>query len=94
MTARFTPGQPVVVARRRPPGHLRTPSYCRGKRGAVERVLPASINPEEEGYGRYGGPPVTLYRVRFRQVDLWPRYAGPDHDTVDIEIYEHWLEPA
>jgi nitrile hydratase beta subunit-like protein len=91
---RFTAGQRVTVARRYPPGHLRTPYYCRGKVGVVERVLPAFLNPEEEGYGLYDRPLVTLYRVRFRQVDLWPGYVGPAHDTVDIEIYEHWLEPV
>ena len=92
--SRFQRGERVVVARRYPPGHLRTPYYCRGKAGVVERVLPAFLNPEEEAYGLYDRPPVTLYRVRFRQVDLWPEYTGPPHDTVDIEIYEHWLEPA
>jgi hypothetical protein len=92
-TARFKPGQRVTVSRRYPPGHLRTPHYCRGKTGTVERVLPAFLNPEEEGYGLYDRPPVTLYRVRFRQTDLWPGYVGPAHDSVDIEIYEHWLEP-
>jgi nitrile hydratase len=83
-----------MVVRRYPPGHLRTPFYCRGKTGVVERVLPASINPEEEGFGMYDGAPMPLYRVRFRQADLWPSYVGPVHDTVDIEIYEHWLVPA
>ena len=92
--SRFQRGERVVVARRYPPGHLRTPYYCRGKAGVVERVLSAFLNPEEEAYGLYDRPPVTLYRVRFRQVDLWPEYAGPLHDTVDIEIYEHWLESA
>jgi len=29
--------------------------------------------------------------VRFRQGEVWPDYAGPPQDTVDIEIYEHWL---
>jgi hypothetical protein len=53
VSAKFQPHQPVVVARRYPPGHLRTPYYCRGKSGVIERVLPASLNPEEEGYGRY-----------------------------------------
>jgi len=32
--------------------------------------------------------------VRFRQNEAWPDYRGPDTDTVDIEIYQHWLEPA
>ncbi len=94
MSARFQPEQRVVVAPHFPPGHLRTPYYCRGKTGVVERVLPAFVNPEDEGYGRDDGPRVPLYRVRFRQTDLWPDYAGQAHDTVEIEIYEHWLEPA
>jgi nitrile hydratase len=94
VTARFAPGQPVVIAPRYPPGHVRVPVYCRGKPGVVERALPAFLNPEEEAYGRYDRPPVPDYRVRFRLVDLWPDYTGPAHDTVDLEIFEHWLEPA
>jgi len=38
-------------------------------------------------------PLQPLYRVRFRQSDVWPDYGGQAADTVDIEIYEHWLEP-
>ena len=26
--------------------------------------------------------------------EIWPDYHGPAHDTVDVDIYEHWLEPA
>jgi nitrile hydratase len=44
--------------------------------------------------GRDGLPRRPLYRVRFPQHDVWPDYAGPGQDTVDIEIFEHWLEPA
>jgi nitrile hydratase subunit beta len=32
--------------------------------------------------------------VRFKQADVWPNYNGPVHDTVDIDIYQHWLEKA
>jgi Nitrile hydratase beta subunit len=35
---------------------------------------------------------VTLYRVRFRSVDLWPGYAEDARDVVEIELYEHWLD--
>jgi nitrile hydratase len=45
-------------------------------------------------YGRNGLPALPLYRVRFAQRQVWPDYAGAPGDTVDIEIYEHWLEPA
>jgi nitrile hydratase len=90
----FAPEQRVRIRADYPPGYLRTPYYCRGKVGTVERVLPAFVNPEEAAYGRVGGPHRVLYRVRFAMRDLWPDYAGPPHDAVEIEIFEHWLEPA
>jgi nitrile hydratase len=94
VSARFAPGAAVAVRRADPPGHVRTPWYIRGKRGVVERVCGSFPNPEEGAYGRSGLPAVPLYRVRFAQAQVWPGYAGPAGDTVDVEIYEHWLEPA
>jgi nitrile hydratase len=35
-----------------------------------------------------------LYRVRFAQLELWSDYAGSVGDTLDVEIYQHWLEPV
>jgi nitrile hydratase len=49
-------------------------------------------NPEHLAYGRLGHPPVPLYRVRFRQPELWPDYRGNAQDTVVVDIFEHWLE--
>ena len=94
MNARFAPGSRVAVRRSQPPGHVRTPYYVRGLAGVVERVCGPYANPEEKAYGRAGLPPLPLYRVRFRQADLWPGYAGGPSDCVEVEIYEHWLEPA
>src|SRR5262249_6422697 len=94
MNPLFSPGDSVTVRRAYPPGHVRTPFYVRGKSGVVERVLDAFANPEELAYGRSGLPRLPLYRVRFRQADLWPDYQGRREDTVDVEIYQHWLEPA
>ena len=94
MTARFKPGDPVTVRRAYPPGHLRTPYYIRGQSGVVERVCGSFANPEELAFGRNGLPALPLYRVRFAQRQVWPDYDGADGDTVDIEIYEHWLEPV
>jgi len=94
VTARFAPGDPVSVRRGAAPGHVRTPWYARGLRGVVERVCGPFANPEELAYGRAGLPARPLYRVRFRQADVWPDYAGPAEDCVEVEIYEHWLEPA
>ena len=91
---RFAPGARVKVRRAAPPGHLRTPWYIRGRIGEVERLCGAFANPEELAYNRPGTPKQPLYRVRFRQRELWPDYRGAAQDTIEIEIYQHWLEPA
>ena len=91
---RFTPGQRVAVRRADVPGHLRTPWYIRGHVGTIERLCGAFANPEELAYNRAGLPRQPLYRVRFRQRELWPDYRGAAQDTIEIEIYQHWLEPA
>ena len=33
-----------------------------------------------------------LFRVRFTMAELWGDTAEAPQDTVDAEIYEHWLE--
>ena len=91
---RFRPGDPVRVRFAAPPGHIRTPWYIRGRAGTVERLCGTFRNPEELAYNRPGMPSQPLYRVRFRQAQIWPDYRGPATDTVEIEIYQHWLEPG
>jgi len=91
---RFKAGDAVRVRKVDVPGHVRTPWYIRGHVGKIERYCGAFPNPEELAYARNGLPAQPLYRVQFRQTDVWPDYAGPTHDTIDIEIYQHWLEPA
>jgi len=94
MSAAFAVGDRVQVRRLFPPGHLRTPHYIRGQTGVIERVLDAFPNPEACAYGHRDQPNQRLYRVRFQQREVWPDYAGPADDTVDVELYQHWLEPA
>ena len=91
---KFNVGDRVKVKRGFPPGHRRTPSYIRGKAGEIERICGAFPNPEELAYGFDGEPKRVLYRVRFLQKEVWPDYKGPDRDIIEMEIYEHWLEPA
>jgi hypothetical protein len=88
----FAPGDRVRVREDFPPGHIRTPIYVRGKEGVVKRRFGNFPNPEILAIGRDGMPAKSLYEVQFRQMDLWPDYAGSDADTLDIDIYEHWLE--
>ena len=92
--ARFAPGDRVRVRMRLPPGHVRTPWYCRGQVGMVERVCGRFRNPELLAYGNRDAAHEVLYRVGFASRSLWPDYEGSDQDRVEIEIYEHWLEPA
>ncbi|GMG80895.1 hypothetical protein LNKW23_01070 [Paralimibaculum aggregatum] len=91
--ARFAPGAAVRVRPGDAPGHLRTPWYLRGRAGRIERICGAFANPEELAYHRDGQPPRVLYRVRFTMAELWGPGAEQPADTLDAEIFEHWLEP-
>ena len=90
----FAAGDRVRVRTQFPPGHVRTPHYCRGHSGVIERLCGAFPNPEELAYHRSGLPAQPLYRVRFASRELWSDYAGSAGDVVEIELYQHWLEAA
>jgi nitrile hydratase len=87
---RFGTGDTVHVRRVIGPAYTRTPRYVMGAKGTVSRPLGEFLNPDDIAYGRFT-PKKMLYRVRFRQVDLWPDYKGPPNDTLEIELFEHWL---
>ena len=87
------PGAVVRVRNMQPPGHIRTPQYLRGKTGVIERRLGPFGNPEQLAYGQAGAS-LPLYRVRFTMAELWGPAAESPSDTIDAEIYAHWLEPA
>ena len=55
------------------------------------RAIP---KPEQLAYGNRDAAHEVLYRVGFKSCSLWPGYDASEHDRVEIEIYEHWLEPA
>jgi hypothetical protein len=91
---KFRPGERVKVMKAYPLGHVRTPYYIRGKSGVIERVCGAFPNPEELAQMRNGLPAQPLYRVRFAQTEVWPDYRGARADTIDVEIFQHWLDSA
>lgn len=94
MSPRFAAGDRVRVLDLGIAGHMRIPAYVRLRAGVVERYCGAHPDPERLAYGQPGEPRRGLYRVRFRQTDLWPDYAGAADDLLEIEVYDHWLAPA
>lgn len=89
----FQVGQRVRIADRTPPVHHRVPAYVKGHVGVIERVC--GLHGEPEKFIRGDGKPYRrIYRVRIPQNDLWHDYAGTERDKLEIEIFEHWLEPA
>lgn len=94
MAARFAEGQRVRVERRPAIGHCRTPWYLRGQTGTIAGVQGAYHDPERLAYHKPGLPLAVLYKVRFRQNELWPGYRGPATDQLEADIYEYWLAPA
>ena len=84
-------GEPITVREDYPIGHIRTPVYIRGRTGMVVRYLGEFGNPETLAYC-LPTEPRALYKVRFNQTDIWPDYQGSLRDTVELDLYEHWLE--
>jgi nitrile hydratase subunit beta len=95
--ARASPGQfalgdGVRVADREVLGHCRTPWYLRGKRGVIASIHGSFRNPEALAYHMPGLPAQVLYKVRFKQSELWGRYDGSAGDQLEADIFEAWLE--
>lgn len=89
----FGRGDRVRVLDRAPIGHYRVPTYLRGKRGVVAKVIePVAVDNEEEGYGRNAGSRRHYYRIAFEMAEIWPGYAGAARDSLYIEVFETWLE--
>ena len=91
----FAPGTAVRVKNDWPetvgPVHIRTPHYVRGMQGVVVRQLGSFRNPEDLAFAR-PAPLRVLYHVRFEQSSVWQE--GRAGDELQVEIFEHWLEPA
>lgn len=92
--ARFQQGDAVHVDGRAVLGHCRTPWYLRGQDGTIAAIHGTFRHPERLAYHLSGLPARVLYKVRFRQKQIWPDYAGPQNDTLEADIYEDWLQPG
>ena len=89
---RFAAGAAVRTRNHQPEGHTRLPAYARCRRGAIERVHPAMVYPDDHAHGR-GENPHHLYTVRFAARELWRDEAETD-TTVCLDLFEPYLEPA
>jgi len=90
----YAPGDRVRVDSRWQSGHCRTPYYLKGRVGVVVSAVGIYRNPERLAYHKPGLPPRRLYRVRFRQEDIWVNYTDGGFDTVEADLFEHWLLPV
>ena len=91
---RYATGAAVRIRTDTPPHHFRTPAYIQGHTGVVAALCGVYPNPESLAHGGDGLPAQPLYRIRLRQTDLWPDYAGNPADTLLVDVYQRWLEAA
>jgi len=80
---------------RRP--HIRCPGYIFGSRGTVTRYLGRHSDPSTAAFR---GPRrlLHLYSVSVPMANIWTYYSKPEShspslDSVQLEVYEDWLEP-
>ncbi|MFT5115750.1 MAG: hypothetical protein ACI8P9_005103 [Parasphingorhabdus sp.] len=91
---KFHPGDSVKVEKIDSEGHVRTPGYIQGKCGVIERFCGYFPNPEQRSIGLNGLPEVPLYRVRFSGAQLFAEKWNEVADSIDVEVFEHWLREA
>ncbi len=91
---KFSLDDKIVISKRGSLGHCRTPAYIRGKLGRIERYCGSFRNPEQLAENVKDAEIIPLYRCVFNQHDIWQNYKGPLTDTLELEIYEHWIEQA
>ena len=91
-TARFAPGDAVVVTTDRPAWHTRCPEYVRGRRGVVVAVRGTTAVPHIEVH-RNERTPEQTYSVQFEGSELWGSSAEPGTSIV-VDLFQSYLEAA
>jgi len=93
-TAHFQVGQRVRARNINPMGHTRLPRYVRGKVGVIERDGDVEYLEDTDAQGHWEKkPPQHVYCVRFAARELWGEQAN-GHDSVYVDLWEDYLEPA
>ena len=88
----FQPDDMVRTRNIHPVTHTRLPRFARDKPGIITLLHGAHVYPDSVAQGQ-GENPQPLYTVEFRARDLWGEAANP-RDTVRIDLWEDYLEPA
>jgi len=88
---RFRIGDRVLVRDEHVAGHVRMPSYIRGKRGVVVGESPPYPFPDAHAHGVAADDEPT-YDVRFAAAELWPN--GADDAFVHVAVFRSYLVPA
>ena len=91
---RFRLEQRVRARNMHPRGHTRLPRYARGKHGTVIRDNGVYALQDTDVNGQtLGDRPQHVYTVRFTARELWGDRASA-RDTVYVDLWENYLEPA
>ena len=92
LTPRFNVGDRVRGRNLNPTTHTRMPRYTRGRTGVVARDRGVFNLPDSQE--ALGDPrPQHVYLIRFTARELWGEKA-PAHDSLGIDMWEDYLEPA
>jgi len=92
LTPRFRVGEHVRGRNIHPTTHTRMPRYTRGKTGVVARDRGVFTLPDSE-HGSPEPKPQHVYLIHFTAHELWGEEA-PAHDSLYIDMWEDYLEPA
>jgi len=92
VAARFQVGEHVRGRNIHPTTHTRMPRYTRGKTGIVDRDRGVFALPDNEVYNLDPNP-QHVYLIRFTARELWGEEA-PAHDSLYIDMWDDYLEPA
>jgi len=92
LTPRFHVGDRVRGQNIHPTTHTRMPRYTRGKIGVVERDRGVFILPDSEQVS-VEPKPQHVYLIHYTAPGLWGEEA-PGHDSLYIDMWEDYLEPA
>ncbi len=92
LTPRFHVGDHVRGRNVHPITHTRMPRYTRGKMGVVERDRGVFNLPDKEEVSAEPKP-QHVYLIRYTAQELWGEEAST-HDSLYIDMWEDYLEPA